>query len=72
MQNHKKTGGSKSRGRVGIKGVSRVRDRDRVRVRGFNRIRDRDRASDEHVILFEKHPRPPSKKSGKNHPVRKN
>ena len=42
-----------------------VRSRDRVRVRGSNR--DRVRAGAEHILLFEKHPPPPSpaKKSGK-------
>ena len=41
-----------------------VRPRDRVR--GVNRVRDRDkvRAGREYSIFLEKHPSPPSKKSG--------
>ena len=51
MQNNKKTGGLGLG--IGL-GVNRVRDRDRVRAGG------------ERVILFEKHPLPPPKKSGKS------
>ena len=50
MQNNKRDWGVRSRDRVRVRGVNRIRDRDRVRTGG------------EHVILFEKHPPPHTKK----------
>ena len=59
MQTNEKPGGGRSR--------DRVKEVTRVRVRGVIRVRDRVRASDECVILFQKHPTPyPPKKVEKS------